>query len=577
MKKNLKNRALMITGSWAFVLMFGIFMGPDLARAEDEEAEPAEIVLGERLFLETRFAQSFAAHVANGQDINDEVINDPVMDTTVTTEGTLPGPFAGTSMNCRACHLVDEQLDSAGMRTYNDFARRSPIPHRAEDLKTTSVRNSPPLVNSTLPRKIGLLLHFDAEFADAPGLVFATLTGRNYGWLPGELNQALAHIVNVIRSDDGSTALGVEFGGISYQSALRDPALPDDFRLDVTTAEDAEVVDAVTKLIAAYVDDLRFGQDDDGNFNLSPYDVFLMVNGLPRQPRGHESDLNYSRRLLKKIDRLDRKGKLQFVFQNPNSTDGSFEFHNQEFAFGPQELEGLKIFFRERERGHKRSADTGIGNCIACHEAPNFTDFRLHNTGTTQLEYNQHHGDGAFQALHIPDFKERNANIDLYGVATAGRPNAAEVFRAIPHEDDPLLTDLGVWNIFADEQFPNSQERIRRILCEDKVESEFIAKIVLKLSHGGRRGLCSDRNLLENAVARFKTPNLRDLGHSAPYMHNGQFDTLESVIAFYIEVSELAHTGALRNGADEIANIRLTEQDIAALVAFLRALNEDYS
>ena len=34
----------------------------------------------------------------------------------------------------------------------------------------------------------------------------------------------------------------------------------------------------------------------------------------------------------------------------------------------------------------------------------------------------------------------------------------------------------------------------------------------------------ADSVLLDEAIARFKTPGLRDLGHSAPYMHNGQFD-----------------------------------------------------
>lgn len=569
----------------AVVLLLGILSAAGLVRA-DEAAEPAVLVLGERLFLETRFAQSFATAVENGQDINNENVNDPVVNTTVTTEGSLPGPFAGKSMNCRACHLVDEQLDTAGIRTYNDFARRSPVPHRDEDSQVTAVRNAPPLVNSTLPRNVGLLLHFDTEFASATDLVFSTLTGRNYGWRPGELNQALVHIASVIREDNGTTALGAEFGGIAYQSAFNDPALPEKFRLDVSAAADSEVIKVVTQLIAAYVDDLRFGQDDSGNFNLSPYDVFLMTNGLPRQPRSNESGLLYSQRLLDKIEELDRQGRLRFVSQNPNSADGKFEFHDQAFAFGPQQLEGLRIFFRQNARNDKRiekiagrfkrKQNGSAGNCIACHQPPNFTDFRLHNTGTTQLEYDQLHGDGAFYSLHIPGLPERSANLDLYGVATEARPNAAEVFRAIPRVDDPRFADLGVWNIFADSQFPQPQDRIRRILCEDKFKPIY-ADFVLKRSQGGRFGPCSNKTLFPDAIARFKTPTLRDLSHSAPYMHNGAFDTLASVITFYTQVSELARAGALRNGAAEIGNIRLSADDIEALVAFLRALNEDYS
>jgi cytochrome c len=33
------------------------------------------------------------------------------MDFTTTTGDPLPGPFAGASMNCRSCHLVDERKE----------------------------------------------------------------------------------------------------------------------------------------------------------------------------------------------------------------------------------------------------------------------------------------------------------------------------------------------------------------------------------------------------------------------------------------------------------------------------------
>ena len=59
-------------------------------------------------------------------------------------------------------------------------------------------------------------------------------------------------------------------------------------------------------------------------------------------------------------------------------------------------------------------------------------------------------------------------------------------------------------------------------------------------------------------------------------MHNGQFTTLEDIIAFYQDTSALARAGTLRNGALELRGIALTPSDAAPLVAFLKALNEDY-
>lgn len=117
-----------------------------------------------------------------------------------------------------------------------------------------------------------------------------------------------------------------------------------------------------------------------------------------------------------------------------------------------------------------------------------------------------------------------------------------------------------MWNIFANPDFPRPQTKIRAILCD-----EFLPQTCPP-----------DETLLDVAIARFKTPGLRDLGHSAPYMHTGQFDTLDAVILFYIGSAAQARQGTLRNAAAELHGIALTQQDIEPLVAFLKSLNEDY-
>jgi hypothetical protein len=163
------------------------------------EVDPPEVQVGERLFLETRFAQFFFANA--GGDVNAKLATgDPVMDTAQTTGAPLPGPFKGQSMNCRQCHLVDELQDvpGGGVRTYGDFGRRSPIPERPDGLINTP-RNSPPLVNASLARPIPTIFHFDGEFPDLQTLIIGTATGRNFGWLPTEGATATAHIAGVIR------------------------------------------------------------------------------------------------------------------------------------------------------------------------------------------------------------------------------------------------------------------------------------------------------------------------------------------------------------------------------------------
>src|ERR1700677_4692060 len=118
--------------------------------------------IGERLFLETRFAEFFFTN--SGGNANAVLTNgDPVMNTTASIYGPLPGPFAGQSMNCRACHLVQEQ-ENTGNRTYCDFAPRSPVPANGDGVTETH-RNAIDLVNSLLPHPSPSFLHYDGQFA----------------------------------------------------------------------------------------------------------------------------------------------------------------------------------------------------------------------------------------------------------------------------------------------------------------------------------------------------------------------------------------------------------------------------
>ena len=498
---------------------------------------------------------------------------DPVLDDTQTIDQPLPGPFAGLTMNCRTCHLVDEHVSApgGGMRTYADFARRSPLPERA-DGKLTTPRNSPPLVNATLDRPDGLLLHFDAEFATLADLIAATFTGRNFGWLPGQKAEAMHHIAAVVRGDNGQNDPAKQFDGQPYRILFTgtDPAIPEEFRLTaefrvaVDSGTDQQIFDAVVKVVAAYVNSLRFSKQDDNRHPIrSPFDIFLQINSLPAQPEAGEAPLDYSRRLLQVIQTREQNRTLQFVTANPNTSDGKFQFHDQDFIFGVQELQGLKIFLTEPPTLPPAAtvlAQGSIGNCLACHPAPDFTDFQLHNTGVTQREYDAIHGEGQFTLLFIPPLTQRSADPQTFLPATEAHPDSQEPFRAIPSMDNPLLTDLGVWNIFANPDFPAPQDKIRAILCAEHVP----------------QSCPDDSTLLDEAIARFKTPSLRDLGHSAPYMHNGQFDTLDDSIGFYIGAAAQARRGALRNGAGMLQGIALTQEDIQSLVAFLKSLNEDY-
>jgi cytochrome c peroxidase len=150
--------------------------------------------------------------------------------------------------------------------------------------------------------------------------------------------------------------------------------------------------------------------------------------------------------------------------------------------------------------------------------------------GISQLEYDNLHGEGSFAELRIP------------GAADGVRPS--HQFRETPSKRKPGEVDLGYWN-FAD------------------------------LKGALRRTGESDDQFLSRMIATFKTPTLRHLRFTPPYMHNGAFGTLEDALAELIELSDMSRAGRVRSGDDELAKIRIRPDDIPSLVAFLNALNQD--
>lgn len=69
-------------------------------------------------------------------------------------------------------------------------------------------------------------------------------------------------------------------------------------------------------------------------------------------------------------------------------------------------------------------------------------------------------------------------------------------------------------------------------------------------------------------LGAFKTPTLREIEHTFPYMHDGSLKTLEEVVDFYDK------GGIPNKNLDErIKKLNLTAQDKTDLVAFMKALN----
>lgn len=82
----------------------------------------------------------------------------------------------------------------------------------------------------------------------------------------------------------------------------------------------------------------------------------------------------------------------------------------------------------------------------------------------------------------------------------------------------------------------------------------------------GRGGV--NNNVFDNG--KFRTPTLRNIALTGPYMHDGRFETLEEVIEHYASGGH-----GVENENPNITGFELTEEKKAALIAFLNTLTDE--
>lgn len=385
-------------------------------------ASEGYVALGERLFNETRFARHF--WLLSNANVNAKNIpGEKHLETLELEQGLeIDSPFQGQSTSCASCHLVDQAFDlaGAGMRSYTDFSQRSRIsPHVADD-KTRTPRNSTSLVGIGSKFNKHRISHFDGEFDDHKGTVMGNLLGRNMGWSAAQKPYAIKNLVRVIKQDNGQGELAQEFGG-SYKRvwSSNDPdlapelKLSEDERLDVEKASDDEILNAVTKAVVAYLNDLDFQSNDQGEYNGSAFDQFLLSNGFSTAPRTNETPEHYTQRLRKFLSQL----------KNPVFIEGlEMESHRRSFDFKQKQWLGAKIFFDLKNKHNAK------GRCFKCHSAPLYSDQMFHNVGTSQIEYDSVHGFGSYFKLNIPHNKAQRKETYL---------------NRRPQKEKPEYVDLG--------------------------------------------------------------------------------------------------------------------------------------
>ncbi|GFD71598.1 cytochrome-c peroxidase [Tenacibaculum sp. KUL113] len=82
--------------------------------------------------------------------------------------------------------------------------------------------------------------------------------------------------------------------------------------------------------------------------------------------------------------------------------------------------------------------------------------------------------------------------------------------------------------------------------------------------------------LLEEDKYKFKVPSLRNIELTAPYMHDGRFGSLKSVLNFYATgVQETQNLDPILKNENGTIGIALNEQEKENIIAFLKTLTDE--
>lgn len=194
-------------------------------------------------------------------------------------------------------------------------------------------------------------------------------------------------------------------------------------------------------------------------------------------------------------------------------------------ALTEQQKRGLEVFL-------------GPGKCIACHKGPEFTGASIrHTLGNSHPSENE-----IIERMVMGDNGVAAYDNGFYNIGVS-----------------PIANDLGVGG---QDPFGNPLSFTR--LVQQGIDvgppfkfPDFVGPF--------------ERVAVDGA---FKTPTLRNVELTGPYMHNGSMATLEQVVQFYARGANFRDQNIDHLDPD-IEPLGLSEQDMADLVAFMKALTDD--
>lgn len=165
-------------------------------------------------------------------------------------------------------------------------------------------------------------------------------------------------------------------------------------------------------------------------------------------------------------------------------------------------------------------------------------------------------------------------------------PNAKNLAAAFAAFEETLETVDSKFDDWSNDQgkLTASEERGRQLFVGDKAKCFDCHRMEDFTTDEFRNiGLYDERKLndaglyaitkKESDKGKFKIPGLRNVGVTAPYMHNGMFKTLEEVLNYYNSPDWFIDNPINRDDALKTP-LRLTTQDKKDIIAFLKTLTD---
>ncbi len=242
-------------------------------------------------------------------------------------------------------------------------------------------------------------------------------------------------------------------------------------------------------------------------------------------PDAPEAVLAQVGKVLEAYERTLRPGKNRF-----DSWLADLAASRPSTALTAQEEAGLRVFLRQ-------------GDCVACHHGPLLTDHQFHNLGLPGPAIDAGRVTGAAQVLHDP-FNCRGSYADVPGAE--GGP--APLRNASPAESAALATEADPAASAAPVGVPASSAPSASDPCAELAYLD---------------------PTFPDWPSAFKTPSLRNVAATGPYMHDGRFASLAEVIDFY---DELPGTPVVGHRELTLQPRELSDAQRADLAAFLGAL-----